>query len=683
MKTRDRRFLTIKNEIFLLSFAFLLLVSVLFSGVFLLVLYRHNITGARNSLRECNSQIVTYTESMFHENASMADLLSRDQEIIQGAQGDPSHILNKFKQMKKNNKNITYVYAGYSNGRLLISDYDTPSDFNTKTRPWYTAAVGVDGVASLVYEDAASGVWMFSQSRRFIDTEGNVAGVVSIDCSNESITRRLSARYQYKSQRSFIVDKVGRVRIHPDEKEINASLLDYISGEAWRNAVEGRDNYVEYTREGKKNMAYLERIPDTDFTAVTAIDSMEITLPILRSMLYLLALIVCISIALGFILSRILSYRFARPIEILKDRIGNIASGKEGEMPEFSCSNEEMNTIAEGMEALVKDIARREEQRRAAEYLSFHDSMTGLYNRRFFDEELHRLDTKRNYPLCIICCDINGLKLVNDVFGHDAGDKLICSVAECLKRGCREDDILARTGGDEFTIVMPHTSALDAPGILNRLKEEFAREYVCGVKVSASLGYAVKLKKEQSVGEIIRNADKMMYAQKMTESYGMKQNTLSNIFEMARAEGIIKPLSQEEERLLDALARKLCPDALALLKESYRLRNLGRSNLFITGKDSLDVLDKRHTEMGYRILSAFDEFRGAAGCILHYTEHWDGSGWPAGLSGPDIPLLSRVIAVADAYFEEKGGILTKNKEWFDPEILECLLKTVKELESNP
>jgi len=79
-------------------------------------------------------------------------------------------------------------------------------------------------------------------------------------------------------------------------------------------------------------------------------------------------------------------------------------------------------------------------------YLTFHDKLTGLYNRAFFEEELKRLDTKRQLPISIVMGDLNGLKLVNDAFGHNEGDKLLKGIAEVLKRSCRKEDIIARWG---------------------------------------------------------------------------------------------------------------------------------------------------------------------------------------------------------------------------------------------
>ncbi|MDP3011638.1 MAG: diguanylate cyclase, partial [Candidatus Hydromicrobium sp.] len=97
---------------------------------------------------------------------------------------------------------------------------------------------------------------------------------------------------------------------------------------------------------------------------------------------------------------------------------------------------------------IVKDITARKESEKEIKYLSFHDKLTDLYNRAYFEEELKRLNTKRQLPLSIVIGDVNGLKLVNDAFGHMEGDKLLKKIARILKSCCREEDIIARWGGD-------------------------------------------------------------------------------------------------------------------------------------------------------------------------------------------------------------------------------------------
>lgn len=677
MINRKKKILSIKSEIFLLSFIFLTIVSFIFAGIFLFILFQERTANIQSSLRQCNSQIVTYTEGMFHENASVLELLSENITVINGGERDSEAVLSIYDTLREKNTNITYIYSGYANGRLCASGYNIPEGIDPVKRPWYEAASKTDEAASLVYQDTVSGGWMFSQCKKLVDPDGNMIGAVSIDCSNENIVKQLSTKYQYDSQRSYIMDSKGTVIVHPKTAYINDSLPAYMDERMWKSVVKGDRKYGEYIEDGIKAMAYFERIPKTDFIVATAIDASEVTRPIIKRVIYLMVLMAAVSISLGFALSQVLSCRFARPVIALRSRLEKVALGHPENNQKYNFSNAEINGIAESIEVIVKEIKRKEERQKAAEYLSFHDSMTGLYNRRLFNEEQKRLDTSRNYPLCIICCDVNGLKLVNDVFGHHAGDQLIIRVAECLAKECRGDDILARVGGDEFCIILPNTTAEIAEKIISRIVSGFPKENICGAKVSASLGFGLKEKREELFSDVIHKADEMMYANKLLESREMKKTTVNNIIETAKKEGFIQQLTKEEDYILTHLADKMCPDARELLKESYYLRNIGLCSLFQSD-------DKKHTECGYRLLSSVDEYRSAASCILHYTEHWDGSGWPAGLSGQDIPLPSRILSVADAYFKAEGDkdIFAKKKGWFDFEAVMALFDVLTSVQKK-
>lgn len=122
------------------------------------------------------------------------------------------------------------------------------------------------------------------------------------------------------------------------------------------------------------------------------------------------------------------------------------------------------------------DITERKKKEAEILHLSYHDQLTGLYNRSFFEKEIKRLDTKRQLPLSVIVGDINGLKLLNDALGHAEGDKLLVEMAKLLKSCCRAEDILARTGGDEFSILLPKTDSRGAHSIIKRITK--ARIYV-------------------------------------------------------------------------------------------------------------------------------------------------------------------------------------------------------------
>ncbi len=162
----------------------------------------------------------------------------------------------------------------------------------------------------------------------------------------------------------------------------------------------------------------------------------------------------------------------------------------------------------------AKDITDQKNTEDKILYLSYHDQLTGLYNRRFFEEELKRLDTRRNFPLTIVMGDVNGLKAINDAVGHDKGDELLRKSAEVIKKGCRADDIVARLGGDEFVIILSDTDVLKAEQIIERINELSLKEKVGNINISISFGYKTKNNENEKIQDIFKQAEDNMYANK-------------------------------------------------------------------------------------------------------------------------------------------------------------------------
>src|SRR5665647_2219082 len=144
-----------------------------------------------------------------------------------------------------------------------------------------------------------------------------------------------------------------------------------------------------------------------------------------------------------------------------KFKIKNIKTGEERFVHSMAILLVDEGDNAVKVVGTIQDITDYKKAEEQILYISYHDQLTGLYNRRFYEEELKRLDTKRNLPLTIVMGDVNGLKLLNDSFGHAMGDELLRKAAEVIKNGCRADDIIARLGGDEFVIILPKTDAFD------------------------------------------------------------------------------------------------------------------------------------------------------------------------------------------------------------------------------
>jgi diguanylate cyclase (GGDEF)-like protein/PAS domain S-box-containing protein len=170
----------------------------------------------------------------------------------------------------------------------------------------------------------------------------------------------------------------------------------------------------------------------------------------------------------------------------------------------------------------LMDVSKRIAREKEIEYLSFHDELTGLYNRRYFENDMERLDDSRRYPLSIIIGDLDNLKDVNDNFGHLKGDEYLKKSASILKELLRSEDIIARIGGDEFAVLLPETAQAETKVICNRIIEEFAKinqQEDFSVDFKISLGCATTNDSEHKLLSIYNRADQNMYKNKGRKKY--------------------------------------------------------------------------------------------------------------------------------------------------------------------
>lgn len=162
----------------------------------------------------------------------------------------------------------------------------------------------------------------------------------------------------------------------------------------------------------------------------------------------------------------------------------------------------------------INDISDQKRAEKEMEYLSFYDHLTGVYNRRYYEVELMRLDSERNMPVTILMGDVNGLKKINDYYGHLAGDELLKKISAAIKKACREDDIIARIGGDEFVAILPKTTEVQAEKIIDRINEMVSTEKVNSQNISIAFGCKSKANMEEDIKEIFIKAENNMYKRK-------------------------------------------------------------------------------------------------------------------------------------------------------------------------
>lgn len=309
------------------------------------------------------------------------------------------------------------------------------------------------------------------------------------------------------------------------------------------------------------------------------------------------------------------------------------------------------------------DITERIKREEKLNYLGYHDVLTGLYNRSYFEREMKRLDIDRQPPLSVIVGDINGLKLINDSFGHDIGDKTIVEVANIIKSSCGQEDIIARTGGDEFCILLPNSGEETAQRICKRIYrkcEQYKNRNTDGVLfISISLGYMNRTIAHESIEAVMREAEAAMYRHKLLETRSLRSSVVSSI--ISTLQDRYTETGAHSERM-----KKLCRatgialnmsdsmlDDLELLATLHDIGKISISDEIINKKSRLtdDEMEemKRHTEIGYNITQSTIEFQRISEYILAHHERWDGNGYPRKFKGEEIPLLSRIIAVVDSY----------------------------------
>lgn len=315
-----------------------------------------------------------------------------------------------------------------------------------------------------------------------------------------------------------------------------------------------------------------------------------------------------------------------------------------------------------GLIGISRDITDRKKSEAEIVYLSQHDVLTGLHNRSYYEKERKRLDHPDYLPLSLIIGDINGLKLINDAFGHGEGDKLLISIAKILELCAREKDVLVRTGGDEFVMLLPKTTYSETGSLVQKIKNACDQGYQLDNEViitSISLGYDTKTSEHESLEKVFKLAEESMYRKKLLEYKSFHSAIMDSIkttlFEKSNE------TEEHAERMADLakqLGRALALDQedLVALELVATLHDIGKisidSNILnkqgeLTDEEWTEI--KKHPEVGYRIAQTVPELRKISEYILCHHERWDGGGYPQGLKAEEIPLLARIITIVDSY----------------------------------
>lgn len=309
----------------------------------------------------------------------------------------------------------------------------------------------------------------------------------------------------------------------------------------------------------------------------------------------------------------------------------------------------------------VRDITDRKRAEEQLKHLSLHDSLTGLYNRTYFEQEMLRFSGYRYLPVGIIVCDVDGLKLINDTLGHVAGDKLLIATAGILKNSFQTNDVVARIGGDEFAILLPHTDHKTVANTVKRINDTVAayNEKNPNLFLSISVGFTVSDEPPVIMDNLFKEADNNMYRVKLHHNQSTRSAIVQTLMKALEARDFIT--EGHADRLQDlvagvALSLGLPERSIADLRLLAQFHDIGKVGIpdrilfkvgALTSEEFAEM--KQHCEIGHRIAKSAPDLGPIADWVLKHHEWWNGEGYPLGLKGEKIPLECRILAIADAY----------------------------------
>ena len=312
-----------------------------------------------------------------------------------------------------------------------------------------------------------------------------------------------------------------------------------------------------------------------------------------------------------------------------------------------------------GVVGLILDVTEKKEAEEELRRASFTDILTGLYNRTHFEEKAKALLAKEYLPVGVIMGDANGLKLVNDTLGHSEGDELLKLIAQVLRDVCDGRQLIFRIGGDEFVILVPNSTDYECENIIKKIFKQCKLYKHNLIDISISLGASITDNINKSIYEALKEAEDKVYRQKLLQKSSFNSSVMYSLQTGLQA----KSLETEEhtDRVLkhsliigEGLSLPISiMDELTIVAKLHDIGKIGINEeiLLKSGKltdDEFEIV-KTHTEKGYRIIKASNQLDNIAKGVLTHHERWDGDGYPLQLKGESIPLISRIVSIADAY----------------------------------
>ncbi len=330
----------------------------------------------------------------------------------------------------------------------------------------------------------------------------------------------------------------------------------------------------------------------------------------------------------------------------------------DGQLREIRGVLRDMTVPRHREKAAVQAVAKLEAELKQA---VVKDALTGVYNRLYFEDKIRNLNTTRFWPVSILIVDIDGLGKVNDALGFQAGNQLLIDAADLIRRTFRDSDIAARTGDSEFTIILGKTGEQGLNAIRQRFRKAVAdyNKQNPELHLNLTIGTATAEAPDQDLREVYLQAERVISRKKLHRPKSVR-NSVVQLLSTALA---------ERDYITEAHAERISHYAtllgtsvglsehqladLQLLAQFHDIGKLAVPDCILLKPGPLTPEERikmnRHPEVGYRIALSSPDLAPIADKILTHHEWWNGEGYPLKISGTDIPLECRILAVVDAY----------------------------------
>ena len=319
------------------------------------------------------------------------------------------------------------------------------------------------------------------------------------------------------------------------------------------------------------------------------------------------------------------------------EHILDLLSLLAGQFSQLGCGN---LRLQDAINSLESQRLLHQQEKTVLETLAEKDSMTGLYNRRKFEEVAGMYAGQKGRQICMVSADANFLKLTNDIFGHKAGDQLLINIAKIMDSLAKSDWLVARCGGDEFRVILPDTTLETALDYCRRVARDCGKDTTLSLPLSVALGAADWDSEKETLQGCFSRADVKMY-----------QNKQALKHEQHVPEYIMERL-YDRQILCRAVVARAAEMALAFSLYLGLRREQAGESFYIRGQSRTEEETLRirtHVTLGYTMARQFEELYRVADVILHSHENWDGSGYPNQLAAEQIPLEARIIHIVGDY----------------------------------